>query len=108
MICAACTYLGRTWLLTMLLVCMVMVAPIVSTSSPSGNPPPSVAIPDSARQRPVFPDEFSDLDEETSTAGEWDPEITANLERARRRYLKALSLVEQKDTALAAERKDHR
>lgn len=103
MICAACTYLGRTWLLTMLLICMVMVAPIVSTSSSNGNPPPSVAIPDSARQRPVFPDEFSDLDEETSTAGEWDPEITANLERARRRYLKALSLVEQKDTALAAE-----
>ncbi len=80
-----------------------MVAPIVSTTSPSSNPPLASAIPDSARQRPVFPDEFSDLDEESSTAGEWDPEITANLERARRRYLKALSLVEQKDTILAAE-----
>jgi membrane-bound lytic murein transglycosylase D len=51
----------------------------------------------------VFPDEFSDLDEETSTAGEWDPEVTNNLERARKRYLRALTLVEQKDTALAAE-----
>ncbi|HLP29450.1 MAG TPA: LysM peptidoglycan-binding domain-containing protein [Candidatus Didemnitutus sp.] len=103
MIGAVRTYRGRTWLMTMSLICMVMVAPIVSTTSPSGNPPLASAIPDSARQRPVFPDEFSDLDEETSTAGEWDPEITANLERARRRYLKALSLVEQKDTVLAAE-----
>jgi membrane-bound lytic murein transglycosylase D len=60
-------------------------------------------IPDSARQRPVFPDEFSDLDEAGSTAGEWDPEVTTNLERARRRYLRALSLVEQKDTLMAAE-----
>lgn len=95
------------WLLAALLVCILSgltaahgsetptAAPVVR----AGRPP----IPDSARKRPVFPDEFSDLDEETSTAGEWDPEVTNNLERARKRYLRALTLVEQKDTALAAE-----
>ncbi|MCX6140583.1 MAG: LysM peptidoglycan-binding domain-containing protein [Candidatus Kapabacteria bacterium] len=103
MIGAARTYRGKTWLVATLLTSLVMLAPILSSAPRSGNPPPLFAIPDSARQRPVFPDEFSDLDEETSTAGEWDPEITTNLERARKRYLKALSLVEQKDTALAAE-----
>ena len=95
------------WLLAAVLVCILSgltaahgsetpnTAPVVR----AGRPP----IPDSARKRPVFPDEFSDLDEETSTAGEWDPEVTNNLERARKRYLRALTLVEQKDTALAAE-----
>jgi membrane-bound lytic murein transglycosylase D len=95
------------WLLAAVVVCILSgltaahgsetpnTAPVVR----AGRPP----IPDSARKRPVFPDEFSDLDEETSTAGEWDPEVTNNLERARKRYLRALTLVEQKDTALAAE-----
>lgn len=103
MIGAARTYRCKTWLVATLLTSLVMLVPILSAVPRSGNPPPLFAIPDSARQRPVFPDEFSDLDEESSTAGEWDPEVTTNLERARKRYLKALSLVEQKDTALAAE-----
>lgn len=95
------------WLLAALLVCILFESSAIPGSeTPSTGPavktgrPP---IPDSARKRPVFPDEFSDLDEDASVAGEWDPEVTNNLDRARKRYLKALSLVEQKDTALAAE-----
>jgi len=98
------------WLFAALLVCIL----VESTATPNTETPstgaasPSVRskrppIPDSARKRPVFPDEFSDLDEDASVAGEWDPEVTTNLDRARKRYLRALSLVEQKDTALAAE-----
>jgi membrane-bound lytic murein transglycosylase D len=98
------------WLFAALLVCIL----VESTATPNSETPstgaasPSVRskrppIPDSARKRPVFPDEFSDLDEDASVAGEWDPEVTTNLDRARKRYLRALSLVEQKDTALAAE-----
>ncbi len=95
------------WLLAAVMVCILFESSAVrSSETPSTSPvaksmrPP---IPDSARKRPVFPDEFSDLDEDVSVAGEWDPEVTGNLDRARKRYLKALSLVEQKDTALAAE-----
>lgn len=95
------------WLLAALLVCILFESsanpgsetPSTGPAVKTGRPP----IPDSARKRPVFPDEFSDLDEDASVAGEWDPEVTNNLDRARKRYLKALSLVEQKDTALAAE-----
>lgn len=95
------------WLLATLMVCILFQSSAIRGSeTPSTGPaiktnrPP---VPDSARKRPVFPDEFSDLDEDASVAGEWDPEVTNNLERARKRYLRALSLVEQKDTALAAE-----
>lgn len=95
------------WLLAAVMVCILFESSAVSSSeTPSAGPvaksvrPP---IPDSARKRPVFPDEFSDLDEDVSVAGEWDPEVTGNLDRARKRYMRALSLVEQKDTALAAE-----
>lgn len=95
------------WLLAAVLVCILS-----ELTAARGSETPNTTsvvragrlpIPDSARKRPVFPDEFSDLDEETSTAGEWDPEVTNNLERARKRYLRALTLVEQKDTVLAAE-----
>ena len=95
------------WLLAAVLVCILS-----ELTAARGSETPNTTsvvragrlpIPDSARKRPVFPDEFSDLDEETSTAGEWDPEVTNNLERARKRYLRALTLVEQKDTLLAAE-----
>ncbi len=61
---------------------------------PSSKPQPS---------KTVFPDEFSDLDEGSSTSGQWDKGLVDQLEKARQRYLKALSLVEQKDTALAAQ-----
>ncbi len=95
------------WLLAALLVCILFeTSAFRSSETPNTGPavksrrPP---VPDSARKRPVFPDEFSDLDEDASVAGEWDPEVTNNLERARKRYLRALTLVEQKDTALAAE-----
>ena len=88
--------------MAIVLSCIVMSAPDLLSTTLQGKPSFLASIPDSARQRPVFPDEFSDLDEETSTAGEWDPEVTSNLERARKRYLKALSLVEQRDTAAAA------
>ncbi|MBC8124773.1 MAG: LysM peptidoglycan-binding domain-containing protein [Candidatus Kapabacteria bacterium] len=93
---------GRLWLIAIILSCIVLSVPDLSSTTLQGKPSFLATIPDSARQRPVFPDEFSDLDEETSTAGEWDPEITSNLERARKRYLKALSLVEQRDTSAAA------
>lgn len=54
--------------------------------------------------RPVFPDEFSDLDEGalSSTAGEWDEVVIEKLEIARKRYLTALTAIENKDTAKAA------
>ncbi len=95
------------WLLAALLVCILFESSATPGSeTPSTGPAVKTSrppIPDSARKRPVFPDEFSDLDEDASVAGEWDPEVTNNLDRARKRYLKALSLVEQKDTALAAE-----
>jgi len=97
------TYRSRIWLWAVLLVCVAMQVPANTHTLNGGTPPNNSAIPDSARQRPVFPDEFSDLDEESSTAGHRDPEVSSRLERARKRYLKALSLVEQKDTAQAAE-----
>lgn len=54
--------------------------------------------------RPVFPDEFSDLDEGalSSTAGEWDEVVVEKLEIARKRYLTALTAIENRDTAKAA------
>lgn len=98
------------WLVAALLVCILFegTASFTTETPSTGAAAPSATskrppVPDSARKRPVFPDEFSDLDEDASVAGEWDPEVTSNLDRARKRYLRALSLVEQKDTALAAE-----
>ncbi len=53
--------------------------------------------------KPVFPDEFSDLDEVSSlSAGKWTDDVVNRLERARQLYLKALTFLEQKDTAAAA------
>ncbi|MFM8771700.1 MAG: LysM peptidoglycan-binding domain-containing protein [Candidatus Kapaibacterium sp.] len=64
---------------------------------------PSVAIPDSARKRPIFPDEFSELDEDDTSKVRMDPVVTTQMERARQRYLGALSLIEKADTSQAAE-----
>ncbi len=95
------TYHAARWL-AITIVIGLGVWTSLGAAYPTETPHKAGGIPDSARQRPVFPDEFSDLDETTSTAGEWDPEINNRLERARRRYLRALALVEQKDTASAA------
>lgn len=64
---------------------------------------PSASIPDSARNRPVFPDEFSELDEEDTSKVRMDPVVTTQMERARQRYLGALTLIEKADTSKAAE-----
>jgi len=64
---------------------------------------PSASIPDSARNRPVFPDEFSELDEEETSKVRMDPVVTTQMERARQRYLGALTLIEKADTTKAAE-----
>ncbi|MBU3678364.1 MAG: LysM peptidoglycan-binding domain-containing protein [Candidatus Kapabacteria bacterium] len=64
---------------------------------------PSASIPDSARKRPIFPDEFSELDEDDSSKVRMDPVVTTQMERARQRYLGALSLIEKADTSQAAE-----
>lgn len=57
-----------------------------------------------AAVRPVFPDEFSDLDEgaQPGVAGEWDEVVVDKIEIARKRYLAALSAIESKDTVKAA------
>ena len=57
-----------------------------------------------AAVRPVFPDEFSDLDEgaQPGIAGEWDEVVVDKIEIARKRYLSALSAIESKDTLKAA------
>lgn len=64
---------------------------------------PSASIPDSARNRPVFPDEFSELDEDDTSKVRMDPVVTTQMERARQRYLGALTLIEKADTTKAAE-----
>lgn len=57
-----------------------------------------------AAVRPMFPDEFSELDEgaQPGVAGAWDEVVVDKIEIARRRYLSALSAIESKDTAKAA------
>ncbi|CAN5503241.1 hypothetical protein BH10BAC6_BH10BAC6_02750 [soil metagenome] len=55
-----------------------------------------------AKKTPVFPDEFWDLDEGIAGQAQLDNGIAEQLERARQRYLKALLLIEQKDTLAAA------
>lgn len=64
---------------------------------------PTASIPDSARKRPVFPDEFSELDEDDTAKVRMDPVVMAQMERARQRYLGALTLIERSDTTKAAE-----
>lgn len=54
------------------------------------------------KKAPVFPDEFWDLDEGGAGQAQLDDGIAEQLERARQRYLKALSLIEEKDTLAAA------
>lgn len=52
----------------------------------------------------VFPDEFSDLDDASAGAAvaTWDEGVVEQLEFARKRYLKAITAIESKDTTLAA------
>lgn len=84
---------------TLVALCTLLPATLANSAEGSRN---GREIPDSARKKPVFPDEFTDLDAEASVAGDWDPEVTNRLERARKRYLRALALVEQHDTSAAA------
>lgn len=52
----------------------------------------------------VFPDEFSDLDDSAAGASvaTWDEGVIEQLEFARKRYLKAITSIESKDTTNAA------
>ncbi len=72
--------------------------PSVPATSPAAQP--ATVAP--AKKAPVFPDEFWDLDEGTAGQAQLDNGIAEQLERARQRYLKALLLIEQKDTLAAA------
>jgi len=71
-------------------------------SSPATSPTSQPATVAPAKKAPVFPDEFWDLDEGTAGQAQLDNGIAEQLERARQRYLKALLLIEQKDTLAAA------
>lgn len=87
-------------------ICLIVVAGLsagVVDRGSDGALAPSASIPDSARKRPVFPDEFSELDEEDSSKARMDPVVMGQMERARQRYLGALSLIEKSDTSKAAE-----
>ncbi|NQW30949.1 MAG: LysM peptidoglycan-binding domain-containing protein [Ignavibacteria bacterium] len=67
---------------------------------------PAMQLSDSTKRiSPVFPDEFSDLDESKTEAriDRFGDDVVQQLERARQKYLKALQLVEKHDTAKAAE-----
>ncbi|MBM4178958.1 MAG: LysM peptidoglycan-binding domain-containing protein [Ignavibacteria bacterium] len=60
--------------------------------------------PDSARSaKPVFPDEFSELDEYEEPPAKLDPAVARRMEQARQRYLQALTHIENQDTTKAAE-----
>lgn len=72
--------------------------PSVPATSPASQP--ATVAP--AKKTPVFPDEFWDLDEGTAGQAQLDNGVAEQLERARQRYLKALLLIEQKDTLAAA------
>ncbi|MBU3699085.1 MAG: LysM peptidoglycan-binding domain-containing protein [Candidatus Kapabacteria bacterium] len=85
-----------------LIVVAASYAGIVDRSS-EGASAPAASIPDSARRKPVFPDEFSELDEEDSTKSRMDPVVLGQMERARQQYLGALTLIEGADTTKAAE-----
>ena len=85
-----------------LIVAAASYAGIVDRSS-EGASAPTASIPDSARRKPVFPDEFSELDEEDSSKVRMDPVVLGQMERARQQYLGALTLIESSDTTKAAE-----
>lgn len=96
----------RTFLVSALAICLIVVAMsyagVIDRGS-NGAAAPSAVIPDSAKKRPVFPDEFSELDEEDTTRARMDPVVMGQMERARQRYLGALTLIEKSDTTKAAE-----
>lgn len=57
----------------------------------------------SGKQIKVFPDEYSELDDVPVTRQIEDPFVMKTLERARIKYLRALSCIEKKDTLQAEE-----
>lgn len=69
---------------------------LAQTSTPPTPTKPTVS-------KPAFPDEFSDLDDATSgsRAAVWEEGVVEQLEFARKRYLKAISAIEGKDTSSA-------
>lgn len=84
-----------------LLALVVLCSTLVLAQAPVRTEPAGTA--ERIAPKPVFPDEFSDLDEvSTSSAGKWTDDVVSRLERARQLYLRALTLLEQKDTTAAA------
>ncbi len=51
--------------------------------------------------RAVFPDEYSDFDEKTAPGTAGNEVVSQKLEKARQKYLRALSMIEKKDTSNA-------
>ncbi|MDZ4745519.1 MAG: LysM peptidoglycan-binding domain-containing protein [bacterium] len=84
-----------------LIALVVLCSSIASAQAPQPTGPTSTLV--RTASKPVFPDEFSDLDEASSaSAGKWTDDVVSRLERARQFYLKALALLDGKDTAAAA------
>ncbi len=75
-----------------------------------GSPTRAVAQPNSSgqRQAPVFPDEFSDLDEGNSgvSVGAFGRTTTDQLDRARQKYLMALEAIEKGNKSIASKHFD--
>ncbi len=55
----------------------------------------------STQTRAVFPDEYSDFDDKPRVGGSGNEAISLKLESARQNYLRALTLIERKDTTNA-------
>lgn len=91
------------WVVRSAIVAGTVVAAVTAVPSARAQARPDTsASKTSTPATPVFPDEFSDLDEGTQTSVTWDEGVIEQLEFARRRYLKALSAIESKDTTEAA------
>lgn len=76
--------------------------PTPAAPTPVSTSPAQPATVAPSKKAPVFPDEFWDLDEGLAGQAQLDNGVAEQLERARQRYLKALLLIEQKDTLAAA------
>ena len=82
----------------LLLVCLCIAAGQTSSVTYTAS-----FLPDTARAKPVFPDEFSELDEDIDESEKLDPAVSRRMEQARQRYLQALTHIENSDTTKAAE-----
>jgi membrane-bound lytic murein transglycosylase D len=92
------------WRLHTALILLGLALTVATASASAYALKPDSVAPQRTRSGAVFPDEFSDLDETGKGAeARWDDEVIDRLERARQRYLKALTLVEQRDTVKAAD-----